>query len=105
MYNYVDIPDDVRIPPAAANRGRGRKALRSQRIQALVLVPSKELCKQTYTAMKDLLHYCSETVTITHLAVDSLAVQVRGVAWPFFMYIIAAHSSAPRPVPVSCVVV
>ena len=50
MCKYIDTPDDSRTAPAAASRGRGRKALFSQRTQALVLVPSKELCKQTYMA-------------------------------------------------------
>ena len=47
----------------------------SARIQCIVLVPTKELCKQTEKFMNDLIYYCRDHVSLVALADDNVSVQ------------------------------
>jgi len=44
-------------------------------IRAVILVPSKELCHQTFLAIQQLLYYCSDIVSICELGGQAMGVQ------------------------------
>lgn len=51
------------------------KQVETNRIRALVLAPTKELCKQIEKHILDVLYYCKDTISICSLSDDSTSVQ------------------------------
>lgn len=54
----------------------------SDGIKAVVLVPSKELCVQTYECFRSLSRYCSNVINVVSLHLSSADQQVRRFVIP-----------------------
>ena len=60
---------------SSGSSSSGSKKGAGEGIQALILVPTKELCKQIEKHVTDLIYYCRDVIRITALADDNTSMQ------------------------------